>query len=110
MSGAASARWRFPPNTTSAPPMRPRATGLKPSMPSSPMPTMDNQRIGAALSRAVRSGRGMQRVLILGGTFEARQLAERLAKRADLAVTLSLAGRTAAPAAQPVPVRVGGFG
>jgi precorrin-6A/cobalt-precorrin-6A reductase len=50
------------------------------------------------------------RVLILGGTTEARQLAERLATRADLAVTLSLAGRTAAPALQPVPVRVGGFG
>jgi precorrin-6A/cobalt-precorrin-6A reductase len=50
------------------------------------------------------------RVLILGGTMEARQLAERLAKRADLAVTLSLAGRTAAPALPPVPVRVGGFG
>jgi precorrin-6A/cobalt-precorrin-6A reductase len=50
------------------------------------------------------------RVLILGGTMEARQLAERLAKRADLAVTLSLAGRTAAPALPPVPVRLGGFG
>jgi len=50
------------------------------------------------------------RVLILGGTMEARQLAERLAKRADVAVTLSLAGRTSAPALQPVPVRVGGFG
>ncbi len=37
-------------------------------------------------------------------------LAQRLAHRADLAVTLSLAGRTAAPAAQGVPVRVGGFG
>ncbi len=37
-------------------------------------------------------------------------LAQRLARRADLAVTLSLAGRTAAPAAQGVPVRVGGFG
>jgi precorrin-6A/cobalt-precorrin-6A reductase len=52
----------------------------------------------------------MKRILILGGTSEARCLAERLASRADLAVTLSLAGRTAAPAAQPVPVRVGGFG
>jgi precorrin-6A/cobalt-precorrin-6A reductase len=41
---------------------------------------------------------------------EARQLAERLAGRADLSVTLSLAGRTASPAAQPVPVRSGGFG
>jgi len=37
-------------------------------------------------------------------------LAERLAGRSELAVTLSLAGRTAAPARQPVPVRVGGFG
>ena len=50
------------------------------------------------------------RVLILGGTMEARQLAERLARRCDLAVTLSLAGRTVAPALPPVPVRVGGFG
>jgi precorrin-6A/cobalt-precorrin-6A reductase len=52
----------------------------------------------------------MRRILILGGTTEARRLAERLAERADLAVTVSLAGRTAAPAAQAVPVRVGGFG
>jgi precorrin-6A/cobalt-precorrin-6A reductase len=52
----------------------------------------------------------MARVLILGGTAEARLLAERLAGRTDLRVTLSLAGRTAAPARQPVPVRVGGFG
>ncbi len=52
----------------------------------------------------------MKRILILGGTTEARRLAERLASRPDLAVTLSLAGRTAAPATQPVPVRVGGFG
>ena len=33
-----------------------------------------------------------------------------LAGRADLAVTLSLAGRTAQPLPQPVPLRVGGFG
>ncbi|MBX9844474.1 MAG: cobalt-precorrin-6A reductase [Xanthobacteraceae bacterium] len=52
----------------------------------------------------------MRQILILGGTAEARQLAGALAKRADLTVTLSLAGRTAAPAAQPVPVRIGGFG
>ena len=52
----------------------------------------------------------MRRILILGGTAEARQLAARLAARADLAVTLSLAGRTASPAPQPVPVRIGGFG
>ncbi len=52
----------------------------------------------------------MRRILILGGTTEARRLAERLAARRDLAVTLSLAGRTANPMAQPVPVRSGGFG
>ena len=52
----------------------------------------------------------MKRILILGGTTEARRLAERLAPRANLTVTLSLAGRTATPAAQPVPVRIGGFG
>jgi precorrin-6A/cobalt-precorrin-6A reductase len=52
----------------------------------------------------------MPRVLILGGTAEARLLAEQLAGRSDLEVTLSLAGRTASPARQPVPVRRGGFG
>jgi len=42
--------------------------------------------------------------------MEARRLAERLAGRSDLTVMLSLAGRTAHPAALPVPVRSGGFG
>ena len=37
-------------------------------------------------------------------------MAGRLAGRADLDVTLSLAGRTASPTRQPVPVRTGGFG
>ena len=37
-------------------------------------------------------------------------MAERVAARADLAATLSLAGRTASPAPQAVPVRIGGFG
>lgn len=50
------------------------------------------------------------RILILGGTTEARQLAGKLACRADFSVTLSLAGRTESPVAQGVPVRVGGFG
>ena len=77
------------------------------------MPTMDSQRGDAAVSGA--SGHGaldtdMARILILGGTAEARQLAGGLAGSAGLDVTLSLAGRTAVPAAQPVPVRVGGFG
>ncbi|ESZ20406.1 MULTISPECIES: cobalt-precorrin-6A reductase [unclassified Mesorhizobium] len=52
----------------------------------------------------------MKRILILGGTTEARQLAGKLAARADLAITLSLAGRTENPVAQGVPTRVGGFG
>jgi precorrin-6A/cobalt-precorrin-6A reductase len=52
----------------------------------------------------------MRRVLILGGTVEARRLAERLATRMDITTKLSLAGRTMSPAAQPVPVRFGGFG
>ncbi|CDX52136.1 Precorrin-6A reductase [Mesorhizobium plurifarium] len=50
------------------------------------------------------------RILILGGTTEARQLAGKLVRRADFSVTLSLAGRTESPVAQGVPVRVGGFG
>jgi precorrin-6A/cobalt-precorrin-6A reductase len=52
----------------------------------------------------------MSRILILGGTTEARELAQRLARRADLQIVISLAGRTRSPAPQPVPVRSGGFG
>lgn len=52
----------------------------------------------------------MKRILILGGTTEARQLAGKLVARADLEVTLSLAGRTERPVAQGVPIRTGGFG
>ena len=37
-------------------------------------------------------------------------MAQRLAPRTDIAVTLSLAGRTVSPLEQPVPVRRGGFG
>jgi len=50
------------------------------------------------------------RILLLGGTSEARALAQRLAGRAGLNVIVSLAGRTENPAPQPVPVRIGGFG
>ncbi|MFB7243673.1 cobalt-precorrin-6A reductase [Streptomyces populi] len=51
-------------------------------------------------------------VLILGGTTEARRLAENLAAgtRPDLRVTNSLAGRVGAPRLPPGEVRVGGFG
>lgn len=50
------------------------------------------------------------RVLLLGGTSEAASLAHRLANDRSVAATLSHAGRTANPAASPLPVRVGGFG
>ena len=51
-----------------------------------------------------------RRLLILGGTHEAAELARRLAGRPDLRVVTSLAGRTRAPAALPGEVRRGGFG
>ncbi|WP_421884212.1 cobalt-precorrin-6A reductase [Pacificispira sp.] len=47
-------------------------------------------------------------VLILGGTAEARRLAERLAPARR--VITSLAGRTGAPTALPGETRIGGFG
>ena len=50
-----------------------------------------------------------QRILILGGTTEARELAGNLAAL-GCDVTVSLAGRTAAIRDQGVPIRVGGFG
>lgn len=51
----------------------------------------------------------MPNVLLLGGTTEASALARLLAVQ-GIAATLSYAGRTETPRAQPVPVRVGGFG
>ncbi|OHV39658.1 cobalt-precorrin-6A reductase [Parafrankia soli] len=55
-----------------------------------------------------------RRVLLLGGTAEARRLAAALADRADLDVVYSLAGRLWPPTASTVPagatVRSGGFG
>lgn len=50
------------------------------------------------------------RVLILGGTTEASALARLLAGDPRVEATLSLAGRTSAPRAQPIATRVGGFG
>ncbi|MCA1263275.1 precorrin-6A/cobalt-precorrin-6A reductase, partial [Nitratireductor aquimarinus] len=51
-----------------------------------------------------------QTLLILGGTGEARRLAERLCARSSLRVITSLAGRTRTPEALQGEVRVGGFG
>ncbi|CAA0097365.1 Precorrin-6A reductase [Starkeya nomas] len=50
------------------------------------------------------------RLLILGGTAEARALAQALAARGDYEVSLSLAGRTRNPLDLPAPTRSGGFG
>ena len=50
------------------------------------------------------------KILILGGTAESRALAGRLAETGSFDVMVSLAGRTAKPHEQPVPVRSGGFG
>jgi precorrin-6A/cobalt-precorrin-6A reductase len=53
----------------------------------------------------------LQRVLILGGTTESRQLAAQLTvSRSKLDIVLSLAGRTREPVPYPVPLRIGGFG
>jgi precorrin-6A/cobalt-precorrin-6A reductase len=48
-------------------------------------------------------------LLILGGTAEANALAHEVA-RLGLSAVYSYAGRVKRPAAQPLPVRVGGFG
>jgi precorrin-6A/cobalt-precorrin-6A reductase len=56
-----------------------------------------------------RSGQGA-RLLILGGTAEAVQLAAACAARPGLEVISSLAGRTRAPGLPPGEVRIGGFG
>ncbi len=52
----------------------------------------------------------MTHILLLGGTTEAGLLAHALADNAGLRAVYSYAGRTEAPVAQPIPVRVGGFG
>ncbi|WP_276151631.1 MULTISPECIES: cobalt-precorrin-6A reductase [unclassified Sulfitobacter] len=49
------------------------------------------------------------RILLLGGTTEASQMATCFAAN-DMDVVFSYAGRTTAPIAQPLPTRIGGFG
>jgi precorrin-6A/cobalt-precorrin-6A reductase len=51
-----------------------------------------------------------RRLLILGGTGEARALADALSMRPGLEVTTSLAGRTVEPRRPKGNIRVGGFG
>jgi len=51
----------------------------------------------------------MTRALVLGGTADASQLAAEIA-RAGIDAIYSYGGRTRAPADQPLPTRIGGFG
>ncbi len=51
----------------------------------------------------------MMRVLLLGGTTEASAMALRLSQ-VGIDTVFSYAGRTLAPARQPLPTRIGGFG
>jgi precorrin-6A/cobalt-precorrin-6A reductase len=50
------------------------------------------------------------RVLLLGGTMEASNLASLLAGQSDISAVLSFAGRTKSPRAVAIPTRTGGFG
>jgi precorrin-6A/cobalt-precorrin-6A reductase len=50
------------------------------------------------------------RVLVLGGTSEASELASLLAGQSSIAAILSFAGRTRAPRLPKIPYRSGGFG
>ena len=111
MSGAARPRCRRPPNTISAAPISPRAAGAQ-ALDAILADADDGQparRCGSVARDRLRK-RHAHASLFSAAPTEARLLAERLAGRAGLDVTLSLAGRTASPARQPVPVRVGGFG
>jgi precorrin-6A/cobalt-precorrin-6A reductase len=57
----------------------------------------------------VSQGSAMTRALILGGTADASLLAAEIA-RAGVDAVYSYGGRTRAPAGQPLPTRIGGFG
>ena len=53
----------------------------------------------------------MRKLLLLGGTLEARQIATALADdQTKFEATMSLAGVTSAPSDPGIPVRIGGFG
>jgi precorrin-6A/cobalt-precorrin-6A reductase len=71
------------------------------------MPMMDSQRI-AVLSPGMADHR--LKILILGGTGEARALASAVAARTEFDAVISLAGRTKEPLPQALPHRVSGFG
>ncbi len=66
--------------------------------------------LGAMVSLTASSKARTMRILLLGGSTEASALARLLAVDQRFEATLSLAGRTASPRAQPIAVRSGGFG
>ena len=74
------------------------------------MPMMDNQRFCVVFIDWFSMAGEDMRLLILGGTSEARELARRVTTETSADVILSLAGRTSEPLKQTAPYRVGGFG
>src|SRR5579863_5431604 len=103
------ARCRAPPMMKGACDKICLAAGESPSSPSSPIPTIESQGLGAGSFRE-RSARIMLRVLILGGTSEANALTARLTGDARFQQILSLAGRTQKPRLPDIQYRIGGFG
>lgn len=71
---------------------------------------MDAEKVIEMLSAVSPTRTHAPRVLILGGTTEASEIARRLAARSDVTVISSLAGRVSQPRLPAGIVRVGGFG
>jgi len=71
---------------------------------------MDSQRDFGQVAALLSMSGFQMRVLVLGGSTEASDLLGMLAGDTRFDTTLSLAGRTAHPKKQPVPLRSGGFG
>ena len=104
--GPASARWRSPPTTNAACARSRRAAGVRPSIPSSPMPTRPSQR--SLLMEPPTEAR------FVCSFSAARRRRARLRGRSPMSPTvvaiLSLAGVTARPRANANRARIGGFG
>ena len=112
-AAAASARWRrAAEHHLGARDQPARAAAPSPSTPSSPIPTTASHFAFACAAAGPLDGRhGRPHVLILGGTGEARALAER--PRRPRRASASPSRSPAAPATRrspPARVRVGGFG
>jgi precorrin-6A/cobalt-precorrin-6A reductase len=71
---------------------------------------MDSQGVGMSSLTGMTSSSAQLRVLILGGTTDANQLAAAIARDPRLDPILSYAGRTENPKRPPIAWRIGGFG